>query len=519
MGAPGIIYTQNPAEYTQLDAVIIDERVPPAQIKGVLGNRLVVVGEFERGPVDVPTAIGSSSEFAKKFGGPGPNAAGAWYLGYLAMQGPLFPRGTYVLRVSNSTQATATKNFADSGATGVLQVDANSPGVWGNSLTVEIATATDAVSGHFNLIVRRNSVIVETWKNLNLASVAVGGQLIADGKSEYIIATKLAAGLGRPVNIVATALLTGSDGTFADIDYTGSPSDVRGIQVLYGVSYDNIRYVCTADRNTSTVNAALYALAISGATKIALIGGLDADTPADAITDVASYRSDRVGYCYPHGQIVLSEGNGGAGSLEPVSLTPFAAAILATIPPGFNPAGINGERVLAKLRGLTNPNLTALDLTDFREQGIMGVSRTIESQSWRIRSGITTSLTNGLANFSRRNMADYLQTSIARHLVGFANRILNNASKLEVKSAIGDFLDRQIAVGLLPGGSDLNDNRPEDTPALASYEIDIASGNSPQSEATGTFIVMLRVRIFATMDFIVLRTEIGENVEVFEEAA
>lgn len=517
-GVPEIRYSNNPADYTALDGVIVDERTPPAQIRGVPGNRVCLIGEFERGPVDVPTPFSDTSTFAKTFGGPGPDAAGAFYKGFLNAIGPVWPRGTYILRVSNSTQATSTVNLPDGSAVDVVQVDADSPGVWGDSLSVDVVDATDGVATHFDLVVKRNGTVVERHRNLDLASVGNGELLVTS--SDYVVVSRIAAGDGRPANDADVDLTGGSDGTFADADYTGGPADARGIQVLYGASWSDIRWVCTADRNTATVNAALYSLVTSGAIKNAIVAGLAADTPTDAVTGVASYRSDRVGYAYPHGKVSLAQANGGAGGLVNVSLAPFVAAIMATIPPGANPAGSVGERYLRRLRDLTNNTVSLVDLEDFRTQGIMGVAKGLQSQSFRIRSGVTSSLVSGRKNMARRTIADYLQVSISEFLVSFANKAINTENKLQAKSAIEDFLDRTIALGLLPSAEDLNENRPEGSPALAPYEVDIASANSPASEATGTFIIILRVRTFATMDFIVLRTEIGENVEVrLDEAA
>jgi hypothetical protein len=338
--------------------------------------------------------------------------------------------------------------------------------------------------------------------------------------SLYVRTVKKAT--GRPANLAvgSGALTGGADGTFADADYTGGPSDERGIQVLYGDAASDIRWVYAAESFAANVNAALLALASSQLTvKYALIAGAAVNTVAQMVTDVALYRSDHVGYCYPHGKIYVAEANGGKGGLVSVGLNSFAAAALASLAPGENPAGPNSENFLTGIRELTKPNLTTADYATARENGVMMFQFTKERQRFSIRSGITTHLDTALKNWARRTMADYLQESIAIYLVSFQNKPLTNELKMNVKGAIADFLDFQIKNGLLPSEQDLNENRPVGTAALAPYEIDVASLNSPESEANGLFIIKLAVRIFATADFIVLRTQIGERVEVSLQAA
>jgi hypothetical protein len=262
------------------------------------------------------------------------------------------------------------------------------------------------------------------------------------------------------------------------------------------------------------VNASLLLLASTSKTKNCLILGDPADTTTEALADVPSYRNDRIGYCYPQCKVWVSEANGGQGGLVTVGTNSFAAAVLSGITPGKNPAGPNGEPFLAGIRELVNQDIGTADFEDFRDKGIMGFQFTQERQKYSIRSGINTDLDPALHNWARRTIADYLQESAGVYLAFLQNKPISLENKLMAKSALERFLDQQIRLGLLPSKRDLNENRPETDPVLEPYEIDITTLNSQASEADGVFIILARVRTYATMDFIVLRTEIGERVEV-----
>jgi len=508
-GVPSVFRTNNPVDFTRVDGVFIDERRPPGRIQALANDIVCVVGEFERGPVDEITAVGSSSEFARIFGSFGPDSSGAPYKGWLAVASKRFGSGfgrLRVIRVSNVTQVTATANLEDAAGTpvDVIRIDAQNPGKWGNRLSASIEAATDDVAGHFNLRVLFEGRQVEIHRNLDLASVADNEAFPL--QSDWIVATRLAIGDGRPVNVSATALATGADGSFVDADVIGSSSDVRGLELLRAVDATNIRYVVVAENESANVNAALVTLAEDTKTKISCIAGPPSQTKAQAKTDVASYRSDRVVYAYPWVRIFVPGVNG----LVTVSPASFAAAAIATLPPGTDPAGVNSESLLTGIRELADKSLNVNDYIDFAERGIMGLAFAAERERWKFWSGVTTSLDPSLQMILRRTMTDFLQESMGRFLTAFQNLPLRAETKESIKAAIEDFLERQQSLGLLPTARDLvfADGN------LAPFEVDIVSGNTAEQEALGLFVVFVRVRIFSSMRFIVLRTEIGEGVEL-----
>jgi len=510
MSTTTIFRTNNPVDFTQVDGVYIDERKPPGAIKGIGNDIVAVVGEFERGPVDVITPIGSSQQLFQTFGDLGPDASGAFYKGALSLRNKQFSR-LRVIRVSNASQVLATVTLDDGGGSpvNVLQVDANSTGAWGNSLSVAVVAATDGDATHFNLQVLRDGVLAELHRNLDPTVIADSASYgIA---SDFVALTRLAAGAnsGRPVDVAATSLTTGSDGTFADSDYIGSPSDVRGLELLRAIGASNIRWVYAAEKTSLAVNAAILFLTQTTGNKIGIVADPAGTTLASATVSVL--RSDRIIYVYQHVDTFIPEANGGRGGLVRVAPTSFAAAALAALPPGRDPAGINSEPFLTGIRAIEFPSLSRDDYITMNEQGIMGLQFTAERQRFGFRSGVTASITPGLETIERRTIADFLQESMGAGLVFFQNIQLSEENKLQVVGAITDFLEKQIRLGLLPSKEDLDFG---DDGKLEPFIVDITSLNTAQQEATGLFIVLVRVRIFSSMRFLVLRTEIGEGVEI-----
>lgn len=502
MPTPTIQRSTNPLDHLAVDGVYIDERKPPGLITGIANDQVCIVAHFERGPTNVITSISSERELRDTFGTIGPDAAGAFYPGILALRAKKFGR-LKVVRVSSATMATAGTNLATAGPT-TVRADAKSPGAWGNRLAIFVLPSTDSVSSHFNIDVEFDGVIVERFRNLDNAAIGVGDTLPIT--SNFVRLTKVSA--GRPDDVSSQDFTTGVDGTPAAGDY------IAAIATLYTPEATNIRWVFAACEGMSSglitsVNGALRDMAVGTGTKLVLLTGPFTQTKSQAITDVSSYRSDRVIYPYPAVDIFVPEAAGGIGALVRVGVNSFAAAVCSALPPGTDPASVDSEEFLVGIRATADKTLAHADYIALKEAGIMSLV-VGERGLYRFRTGCTASLDSALTQIARRTMADFLQESIARALVDYQNKPLNAINKLLIKSAAEGFLRRQQALGLLPTEEDLVFGET----SLEPFTVDIISGNSPQSEALGQFVVILKVRIFPSMRFIVLRTEIGENVEI-----
>lgn len=114
-----------------------------------------------------------------------------------------------------------------------------------------------------------------------------------------------------------------------------------------------------------------------------------------------------------------------------------------------------------------------------------------------IQSGVTTSLTTGEKNINRRRMADFIQDTLAERGNQLSKRLLRESLKDSILSEFDAFL-----------ADLLSENNPE-AQRIHSYSLDDKSLNTPAKEALGIHVVKTKVRMLATLDNLVLATEIG----------
>jgi uncharacterized protein len=132
-------------------------------ISGVATSIAAFVGWTNQGPVGSPTMVESWTQYQTQFGGFIPNN----YLGYAVYQ--FFANGgsqAYIVRLVDSSATTA------GALIGGLYFYANSPGAWGNGITVSITNAvTTGTKTIFNLKVLNSSgQTLESYTNLSTAS-------------------------------------------------------------------------------------------------------------------------------------------------------------------------------------------------------------------------------------------------------------------------------------------------------------------------------------------------------------
>lgn len=234
---------------------------------------------------------------------------------------------------------------------------------------------------------------------------------------------------------------------------------------------------------------------------------------------VGANRSDRVDYSWPGCRMSVPEAVGFAiatadgktttdGILDD-SFDAWLASILSVLPPERNPgqAGPPVETVMAPVLGFQRgaPKLAQNDYVALRQAGVAAL-RFDKVAGPLIQSGITTSLVSGQKNISRRRMADFIQDSVASRMVQFSKQLLTTQLKDSAEAEVNAFLNELLS---------------PDNPAaqrISGYQVDTKTGNTPALEAAGIFVIIIRVRLLATADFIVLQTEIGEGVVITEAA-
>lgn len=230
---------------------------------------------------------------------------------------------------------------------------------------------------------------------------------------------------------------------------------------------------------------------------------------------VGTIRSDRQDYAWPGVQTFVPEAVGftitcadgsttADGYLDDTSDT-WLASVEAGIAPERNP-GQAAEPVPTILAGIYAfqrgaPTLSMAEYIAFRSYGICA-PRFDRITGVCFQSGVTTSLTTGEKNISRRRMADFIQDSVSQRLNQLSKLPMSDAWKDSILAEIESFMS-----GLL---SQDNPSRQR----IRGYSLDDKSGNTDALEAAGVWVVQGDTRLLATGDVIVFSTRVGENVVI-----
>lgn len=231
--------------------VFVNQSLTPlsTSASGFVGGSVACfVGAFNQGPLQ-PTFVTSWQNYVTLYGGF--STANGSPLHYAVYQYFLNGgSGCYVYRVPNTDSAVAAKVIdgmtggADA-ALGVLNVTASSPGVWGNSIYVEIQPVGSATStAVFNLNVYQGgtaaSNLVESWPAVSLNPASPRNALTVvnatNGGSKYVVLSEVSAqwtngysaGVNDPAITTPTALTAGSDGTAAPALDTAITTGISG---------------------------------------------------------------------------------------------------------------------------------------------------------------------------------------------------------------------------------------------------------------------------------------------------
>ncbi len=237
---------------------------------------------------------------------------------------------------------------------------------------------------------------------------------------------------------------------------------------------------------------------------------LQGTTLSQSFIDRAAHASERVNYCYPSWDVRIPEiaekgaSAGGVGFTDSGVIEIGSDGPLATINcrlapeenPGQDTNGLIDE--FFAVHPIDVP-LTQSVYAAFKANGICAPR--VDAVSGSIyQSGVTADITPGLKTQARRKMADFIQDTLAQRLVPYSKKLATNSRKTAIRTIIEEFL-----TGLK------SENNPE-LQRIADYSVDSISGNTPSMEALGIFVNIVRVRTLASLDNIVIQTEIGEGV-------
>lgn len=234
---------------------------------------------------------------------------------------------------------------------------------------------------------------------------------------------------------------------------------------------------------------------------------------------VGSNRAERVIYCWPGVQTYLQDADNGTTRLLKADGTystngiidvrsdAYMASILSNLASERNPGQASDPvpQCLASVIGfqsaLPAPGFNMSDYIEFRQYGVAAM-RFDRSASITFQSGITTSLESGQKNINRRRMADEVQDSLAQIYEQYTKLPLTNPLKTTIDSETVAYLERLLS------STDPSAQR------IEAYSVDSKSGNTPELNAAGIYVVIVKVRMLGMSDTIVLQAEVGPTVTV-----
>lgn len=514
-----IYFSTNPAEWTKLEGLYISERNPPGFIQGIDTSVVGFATRCVRGPT-IPIEITTPGRFLEVFGGRDYTANGTGGAligqGWAALLNKKFGK-VVVRRVVSSTAVAASFDWetaAGGGGTAVLRIAAANPGLWGNDVQFKVSAASDGVATKFNLTIRYLGKEV-LYANLNINTASDDNLAVSVGVDEanLVVLTKLAN--GRPVNTAA-----GVDGADTDAfvnlgETVASFTSVAGTEPALVVGdytagindlavFPGVGVVLTpeASPTPATFHSNLVTKAAEVADRIFLTWaqahGQSASTEAAQVVSQITTRSDRIWWAYNSAFTIDADTKAEIQTAPHVWL----ASILSQIHVSIHAGAAETRKLLAGIKRLTATALSRPDLILLRNAGVCALER--GEDGFQFRSVITTDLTPGKTEGSRRRIADYLQGSASKRLVNFVkakNTIINRATMAAELTAFSRA-----------------EQNPE-TGTIEEFVIEQVTVNTPAQRGVGLEKLLWRVRIINHILFLVFETEIGTGVTIEQQAA
>lgn len=479
----GIFRSTNPAEFDDVDGIIINESAPAPNVAGVPANTALLVGQFQRGPVNELTSVGSIGELFEKFGK-------SSHKGILALKNKKFGL-LKVVRVSPGSAAKGTL-ACSSAATPRITFSSKYLGAYANNIYVTVAAGSSAGS-KYTIEDRNTDAVLPLEVYDNVVISAITSATFAGSK---LIDATVNSSAAEPTPAAATALASGSDGTPVDTNYQ------TAIAVTEVEGSGNILFL---DEYNATRNGYLKTSMANTQDKMAIICGLETDNAAAAIADAAGFRDSdgRIIYAYPWVQTSI---DGVSTMTQPAS---WMASLISQIAPNIDPAYSKNTQYLSGMTGLKF-SLSRANYISLKDAGVCAFEND-QDIGFKVKSGVVTQIADSSkVMIARRRMADYLTASVAKYLKNYQNAPNSKANRTAVKAAILAFIEQNESAGLLPRDSDVKSG--------FAKLVDTESLNTDNTIAQGFFKILWKQRIFSSMRYIVLQAEIGESVVVTENS-
>lgn len=481
----GIRRSNDPLTWGDLDGIILNETAPASNVAGVAANVAILVGRSQRGPSELTqlTSITMVHEMFGKDKTKGLNKV---------LKNKKFGSLKFIRAVA-ADAVKASKIFKAT-AVDIIKFEAKYTGVYGNNIKVVIEAGT--VQGKKYTISDTNPDAVlkpEVYDNVLVAGIASANPF---AKSMLVKVTVVATS-AEPDNVAATSLAAGAEGTVGNTEYE------TAIAKAMVAGSGNLLF---SDLYNSTINGYIKTHAAASNDKMVTVEGDPDDEWDDVVTKAANLRDTdgRVVLCF---NPVIT--NIDDEEVEQPAAWWIASAFSQCAPHIDLAFHENSQYFAGAVRlkyALGDTEYTALN-----KAGVCALEFDPDI-GHKVKSAVTTQILNTeKQTILRRRMTDFYQDSLAKFLKNYSNGV-NSAEKRKLcKAGIVRFDDMLIDAKVLPGDSELSGG-------AKARLIDTDSLNTNDSIGEGFFKILIRRRIFSSMRYIVLSTEIGTGVVVVKEA-
>jgi hypothetical protein len=500
--ATDLIYTTNPNEWTRLEGVSVDRRKPDGQIMGASVNVTGILGQCVRGPL-VPRLVSDPAEAQAIYGGRDAGGGGA-IVGQIwkafLNRGFSFP--CVLCRVAAAGAVAASYEHV-TGSDHIIKVAATSVGTWANNaagigVSSAVETATDADANHFNLrIIYAGKVYL--YENLDVHATGVDNLATVVGGSitNPVIVTKLMN--GRPTNVTAVALASGTDGTtsIAKSDFeTAFPLVANhpdtNIIVAAEEAYQPYTAIMAAGAEASDLSA-------SQPTKMIVTcnSGAYNDLAADEVTDLGTAlttKSRNIVWCYNPSSTLdqaTSTLTEGGSHLD-------MAAILSQTDVDINPGEEDAIPMCSGVSSVRNEGLTRGALITLKAAGIAALEKV--TSGFQFHSGVTVTG----AEIADVRTEQFLTKSIAFELRHDVKKKGTATRRRQIQAKVYSFL-----LGLQKAERCV---APDD--AVRGVSINVQWTDTFDERAANMGKLLVQVRTMPHLNFLVLETDMGTGTTV-----
>jgi hypothetical protein len=218
-------------------------------------------------------------------------------------------------------------------------------------------------------------------------------------------------------------------------------------------------------------------------------------------------------YCWPGLQTFVGEavgtsikgadGQSYANGVLDVTSGSWGASIMSKLAPERNPGQASDpvKEVMSLALGLQR-GVTNLGINEYKQLKAKGIMapRNDRTVGRIFQSGVTRSVIDGEREIYTRRFSFFVEDSIAQALVPYSKELLTESLKDKMVGSVHDFFDVL-----------LSENN-KSASRIRGFSVDAESGNTPELDAAGVFVIKYAVEMLVIANTIVQQANIGYGV-------